>query len=100
MLDMLGEHNLVALIGLGGGILLGLAARLGRFCTLGAIEDALASRTQITPNFDDGVATAEVGRDAHVDDLLARAHLAELQQPGGELIRRWLSGPLCVWVHA
>ena len=29
------------LIGLGGGLLLGLAARRGRFCTLGAIEDAL-----------------------------------------------------------
>lgn len=35
------DATLVALIGLGGGILLGLAARLGRFCTLGAIEDAL-----------------------------------------------------------
>ncbi|GAA4218274.1 hypothetical protein GGQ68_002427 [Sagittula marina] len=41
MLDTLGEHNLMALIGLGSGLLLGLAARLGRFCTLGAIEDAL-----------------------------------------------------------
>jgi hypothetical protein len=28
-------------IGLAGGIVLGLAARLGRFCTLGAIEDYL-----------------------------------------------------------
>ena len=34
------EELLVAAIGLAGGILLGLAARLGRFCTLGAIEDA------------------------------------------------------------
>ena len=33
--------QLAALIGLGGGVLLGLAARLGRFCTLGAIEDML-----------------------------------------------------------
>ncbi|MBP0484077.1 YeeE/YedE family protein [Sagittula salina] len=41
MLDTIGEYNLVALIGLGSGLLLGLAARLGRFCTLGAIEDAL-----------------------------------------------------------
>ena len=32
---------LLALIGFGGGLLLGLAARLGRFCTLGAVEDAL-----------------------------------------------------------
>ena len=41
MLDFFGDSNLVALFGLGGGILLGLAARLGRFCTLGAIEDLL-----------------------------------------------------------
>ncbi len=32
---------LSTVIGLGGGMLLGLAARLGRFCTLGAIEDFL-----------------------------------------------------------
>jgi len=38
---MSNEFLLVALIGLLGGILLGLAARLGRFCTLGAIEDVL-----------------------------------------------------------
>ena len=36
---MLSDSALVALIGLGGGLLLGLAARMGRFCTLGAIED-------------------------------------------------------------
>lgn len=41
MLSWLTEGQAVALIGLGGGILLGLAARLGRFCTLGAIEDLL-----------------------------------------------------------
>ncbi|MFP7675346.1 YeeE/YedE family protein [Marivita sp. S0852] len=41
MLELLPEHSLVALVGLFGGILLGLAARLGRFCTLGAIEDVL-----------------------------------------------------------
>ncbi len=41
MLDLLGEANTVALIGLLGGIALGLAARIGRFCTLGAIEDTL-----------------------------------------------------------
>lgn len=39
MLDMIGEGNAAALVGLLGGIMLGLAARLGRFCTLGAIED-------------------------------------------------------------
>ncbi len=41
MTDLLSEHHMVALCGLLGGVLLGLAARLGRFCTLGAIEDAL-----------------------------------------------------------
>ncbi len=39
MLDAWGDGNVAALIGAFGGILLGLAARLGRFCTLGAIED-------------------------------------------------------------
>ncbi|AEI95149.1 YeeE/YedE family protein [Roseobacter litoralis] len=39
MLDLMSESTLVALIGLVGGIFLGLAARIGRFCTLGAIED-------------------------------------------------------------
>ena len=43
MLDILGEANAVALIGLAGGVVLGLAARIGRFCTLGAIEDLLYS---------------------------------------------------------
>lgn len=41
MLEILGEANTVALIGLLGGATLGIAARIGRFCTLGAIEDTL-----------------------------------------------------------
>ncbi len=41
MFDWITDEALVALIGMGGGILLGLAARLGRFCTMGAIEDML-----------------------------------------------------------
>ncbi len=41
MIGDFGDAGLAALIGLGGGIVLGLAARLGRFCALGAIEDAL-----------------------------------------------------------
>ncbi|MEQ9261330.1 MAG: YeeE/YedE family protein [Roseovarius sp.] len=41
MLETLGEANMAALIGLVGGMALGLAARVGRFCTLGAIEDLL-----------------------------------------------------------
>ena len=43
MLELLGEGNTAALIGLIGGIALGLAARIGRFCTLGAIEDVMYS---------------------------------------------------------
>lgn len=39
MLDTIGESWSIALIGLMGGIVLGLAARIGRFCTLGMIED-------------------------------------------------------------
>lgn len=41
MFDWASESQLAAVIGLFGGVLLGLAARLGRFCTLGAIEDLL-----------------------------------------------------------
>ncbi len=41
MFEWISDSNLVALIGVSSGILLGLAARLGRFCTLGAIEDLL-----------------------------------------------------------
>lgn len=41
MLDGIPDAALLALIGLGGGLILGLAARLGRFCTLGSIEDYL-----------------------------------------------------------
>lgn len=39
MLQFLGDDGALFAVGLGGGLLLGLAARLGRFCTLGAIED-------------------------------------------------------------
>lgn len=41
MFDGISDAALMALVGLVGGTLLGLAARLGRFCTLGAIEDVL-----------------------------------------------------------
>ena len=41
MLNLVSESQLVVMIGAFGGVLLGLAARLGRFCTLGAIEDVL-----------------------------------------------------------
>ena len=39
MIETVGASTLAAIAGLFGGILLGLSARLGRFCTLGAIED-------------------------------------------------------------
>ncbi|NUH64635.1 YeeE/YedE family protein [Sulfitobacter sp. S0837] len=41
MIELFGQPMTAALLGGFGGILLGLAARLGRFCTLGAIEDLL-----------------------------------------------------------
>jgi uncharacterized membrane protein YedE/YeeE len=47
MLSAFTDHHLVALVGLFGGVLLGLAARLGRFCTLGAIEDMLYGGSDI-----------------------------------------------------
>ncbi|WP_372674760.1 YeeE/YedE family protein [Aquicoccus sp.] len=47
MLDIIGDHAFMALAGLFGGILLGLAARLGRFCTMGAIEDLLYGGSDI-----------------------------------------------------
>ncbi|MFK7835698.1 MAG: YeeE/YedE family protein [Sulfitobacter sp.] len=37
--EVISDAWLVALVGMFGGVLLGLAARIGRFCTLGAIED-------------------------------------------------------------
>lgn len=43
MIELVGETNTIALFGLLGGLVLGLAARIGRFCTLGALEDYLYS---------------------------------------------------------
>ncbi len=45
MIDYLDDASLAALIGAVGGLMLGLAARLGRFCTLGAIEDAVYGKS-------------------------------------------------------
>lgn len=47
MTDWITAPVLVAAIGLMGGITLGLAARLGRFCTLGAIEDYFYSSSDL-----------------------------------------------------
>lgn len=41
LIELVSEGTALAILGCAGGILLGLAARLGRFCTLGAIEDSL-----------------------------------------------------------
>lgn len=43
-MDGLSDGLIAALIGFGGGALLGLAGQIGRFCTLGAIEDAIYGR--------------------------------------------------------
>lgn len=45
-MDSLSIGLIAALLGLGGGIVLGLAARLGDFCTLGAIESAVYGNNQ------------------------------------------------------
>jgi uncharacterized membrane protein YedE/YeeE len=47
MFSTISDTTLLALIGALGGIVLGLAARIGRFCTLGAIEDALYQRSTL-----------------------------------------------------
>jgi uncharacterized membrane protein YedE/YeeE len=46
MLDTVPIGVLAALVGLAGGLVLGLAARLGDFCTLGALETAAYGRDQ------------------------------------------------------
>ncbi|MBV7409586.1 YeeE/YedE family protein [Maritimibacter sp. DP1N21-5] len=46
-IDMIGAAEVAAIVGLLGGVLLGLSARLGRFCTLGAIEDALYAESSV-----------------------------------------------------
>lgn len=45
-MDMLPPGVLAALVGLAGGLVLGLAARLGDFCTLGALESAVYGQDQ------------------------------------------------------
>ncbi|RLJ40906.1 hypothetical protein BCF46_3477 [Litoreibacter meonggei] len=47
MLDNISDAWLLTLVGFAGGAVLGLAARLGRFCTLGAIEDFLYQGSSI-----------------------------------------------------
>lgn len=47
MFEGIEDTTVVALIGLAGGLLLGLSARLGRFCTLGAIEDLFFQKSYV-----------------------------------------------------
>ncbi|TDT75598.1 hypothetical protein BDE40_2330 [Litoreibacter halocynthiae] len=47
MLDNISDAWLLTFFGFAGGMVLGLAARLGRFCTLGAIEDFLYQDSSI-----------------------------------------------------
>jgi len=47
MFDSIADTTLAALAGLFGGVLLGVAARMGRFCTLGAVEDLLYQNSSV-----------------------------------------------------
>lgn len=47
MFEGIADTTVVAIIGLAGGLLLGLSARLGRFCTLGAIEDIFYQNSSV-----------------------------------------------------
>ena len=47
MFELIPEHLLAASLGAIGGIIMGLAARLAKFCTLGAIEDAAYAKNFI-----------------------------------------------------
>ncbi|MCR9255741.1 MAG: YeeE/YedE family protein [Alphaproteobacteria bacterium] len=71
---------LVTLIGFFGGIVLGLAARLPRFCTLGAIEDMLygGSRTRVLMwpvAIAVAIAVTFIGRSYGVADIESAGHL-------------------------
>lgn len=72
MYDWISDPTLAALVGLVGGVLLGLSARLGRFCTLGAIEDALYARSGLRMRMW-GVAIGVAMIGSHI--LIASGHL-------------------------
>ncbi len=62
MWDGIADTTLAALIGLFGGLMLGVAARMGRFCTLGAIEDMLYQHSSVRMRmWLVGIGTAIVG---------------------------------------
>ena len=91
VLDFLGEANAAALIGLIGGIALGLAARVGRFCTLGAIEDFLySSDDRRLRMWGLAIGTAIIGThwaiDAGIFDPTQSAYLDRVWNPFGTTV--------------
>ena len=62
MFDSIADTTLAALVGLFGGIMLGVAARMGRFCTLGAVEDMLYQHSTVRMRmWLTGIGTAIIG---------------------------------------
>ncbi|MEM1363838.1 MAG: YeeE/YedE family protein [Pseudomonadota bacterium] len=91
MLELMGEANAAAMIGLIGGIALGLAARLGRFCTLGAIEDMLyGSDDRRMRMWAIAIATAVLGTQAAIAwgflEGAQTAYLDRVWNPAGTII--------------
>lgn len=91
MIEILGEANAAALFGLVGGIMLGLAARIGRFCTLGAIEDVLySSDDRRLRMWAIAIGTAIIGTHALIAtgnfDGAASVYLAQVWNPLGSVI--------------
>ncbi len=89
--DIIPEPDLAALVGLFGGLLLGLAARLGRFCTLGAIEDMLyANSTLRMRMWGVAIGTAMVGvfglTWAGLFDLNEAVYLKQAWHPAASVI--------------
>ncbi|MEM6596217.1 MAG: YeeE/YedE family protein [Pseudomonadota bacterium] len=97
MLEYMGEANAAALIGLVGGIALGLAARIGRFCTLGAIEDLLyGADDRRMRMWGIAIATAIIGTQAAMAwgylDGRETAYLDRVWNPFGTIIGGLLFG--------
>lgn len=97
MLDLVGEANAAALIGLIGGLMLGLAARIGRFCTLGAIEDYLyGDDSRRLRMWAIAIGVAIIGTHLAVAagamDLAATAYLDRIWNPFGTIVGGLLFG--------
>jgi hypothetical protein len=97
MFDLLGEANAAALVGLIGGLALGLAARIGRFCTLGAIEDLLySSDDRRMRMWGLAIGTAIIGTHIAMDSGLLHAadtaYLDRVWNPLGSIVGGLLFG--------